>query len=316
MRTSRPVLASCVIFFAAAFVRADAALFLSEPFGTFGKWNPTGHSAVYLSGVCAEAPTRLRRCNPGEFGAVISRYHRIGGYDWIAIPLIPYLYAVEEPGQVPDFADRATVDALREEYRRRHLLEIVPDPHDERARNWDQLVGAAYDRRIYALQIETSEARDEELIEWLNSRENRSRFNIFYRNCADFSRSILNFYYPKAVRRSITADMGVTTPKQVAKSLVGHGRKNPEIALSRWIVEQIPGSRPESKPARGVLESVVKSKKYVVPLAVFQPMVAGGLAAGYVLRGRFDPKQEAKSLGPMELGGGAGSQAVYSASSP
>jgi hypothetical protein len=29
----------------------------------------------------------LRPCQPGELGVVISRYHRVGGYDWIAMPV-------------------------------------------------------------------------------------------------------------------------------------------------------------------------------------------------------------------------------------
>jgi hypothetical protein len=302
MKAGRWWIALCVLFSAAAVARADAVLFLSEPYGSFGKMNPTGHSAVYLTRVCADSPTKLRRCQPGELGAVVSRYHKISGYDWIAIPLIPYLYAVDDLQQVPESADRAAVDLMRDRYRCRHLLEIVPDADAKDAPNWTQLIGSAYDRRIYALKIETSEAQDDQLIELLNSLDNRSRFNILFRNCADFSRWILNSYYPKAVRRSITADVGITTPKQVAKSLVAYGRKNPDLALSRWIIEQVPGSRPISKPARGILESIVRSKKYVVPLAVFQPVVTGGVAAGYVLRGRFNPKQEAIALRPTDLG--------------
>lgn len=37
-------------------------------------------------------------------GVVVSRYHKIAGYDWIAIPVIPYLYAVEDVEEVPSFA--------------------------------------------------------------------------------------------------------------------------------------------------------------------------------------------------------------------
>src|SRR5690348_9029656 len=71
---------------------ANVTLFLDEPYGTFGGMNPTGHAAVYFSNICAARPTQLRRCNEGERGVVISRYHRVGGYDWLAVPLIPYLY--------------------------------------------------------------------------------------------------------------------------------------------------------------------------------------------------------------------------------
>ena len=85
--------------------------------------NPTGHSAVYLNHVCAASPTELRMCRPGESGVVISRYHKIGGLDWVAIPLIPYLYAVEDVSEVPQSVDQAQVAALRDAYRRKHLLE-------------------------------------------------------------------------------------------------------------------------------------------------------------------------------------------------
>src|SRR5690349_11319619 len=108
-------------------MRADAALLLEEPFGNFGAMNPTGHAAVYLSRICAETPTRLRRCIPGEVGVVLSRYHHIAGYDWIAIPLIPYLYAVEQPNEVPKAVDASMVAFLRYSYRRNHLWEIMPD---------------------------------------------------------------------------------------------------------------------------------------------------------------------------------------------
>ena len=81
--------------------RADVTLLLEEPYGTFGGMTPTGHAAIFLSRVCAASPLSLRRCRADELGVVISRYHRIGGYDWIAIPVIPYLYAVDQVAQVP-----------------------------------------------------------------------------------------------------------------------------------------------------------------------------------------------------------------------
>ena len=58
--------------------RAQAALFMEEPYGFFGTLNPTGHTAIYFEQVCAETPVKLRRCQPGELGAVIARYQGIG----------------------------------------------------------------------------------------------------------------------------------------------------------------------------------------------------------------------------------------------
>ena len=103
-----------LLFLTAAGARASVTLLLEEPFGTFGGMNPTGHAAVYLSRVCAATPLSLRRCEPGEQGVVISRYHRVGGYDWIAIPLLPYLYAVDNPDQVPTSVSVKEVAGLRE----------------------------------------------------------------------------------------------------------------------------------------------------------------------------------------------------------
>lgn len=284
--------------------RAGATLLLGEPYGGLERVSPTGHVAVYLDRVCATSPTELRRCGPGELGIVISRYDKIGGYDWIAIPVMPYLYAVERSSEVPEFSDVETVAALRDRYRRQYLRELVPDdPHGRPPKgNWVQLVGAAYDRKFYAFEIETQEAQDDELIQVFNSRTNKQRFNAFFRNCADFAKDVINFYYPKAVRRSIIADSGFTTPKQVAKSLVRYGQKHSELQFSAFVIEQVPGNLPRSKRIRGVLESLVKSKKYLVPLVVVHVWLTPGLAAGYVTTGRFNPSRHAVTVyGPADL---------------
>lgn len=275
--------------------RAGAAVLLGEPYGGLAKVSPTGHVAIYLDRVCADAPIQLRRCRPGEFGVVISRYNKIAGYDWIAIPLIPYLYAVERADEVPAFVDRKTVALLRDTYRRRYLLELVPNRPDGRIPkgDWVQLVGAAYDRRLYAFEIETLEARDDELIALLNSRRNKRRFNGLFRNCADFAKDIINFYYPKSVRRSIVADVGLTTPKQVAKSLVKFSQKHPELHFTGYSIEQVPGKLPRSTHVRGVMEALVKTKKYAVPMVLVHFTLTPALAVGYFTTGRFNPRKHA-----------------------
>src|ERR1044071_1370180 len=93
-------------------LQAQATLLLEEPYSYDGTFAGTGHAAVYLSSVCAETPTQLRRCRTGENGVVISRYHGVAGHDWIAIPLIPYLYAVKNPEDVPLYADAKLVALL------------------------------------------------------------------------------------------------------------------------------------------------------------------------------------------------------------
>jgi hypothetical protein len=283
---------------------ANATLFVQEPYGLFGAVNPTGHTAIYFSRICAETPVVLRRCSTGETGIVISRYRKISGYDWIAIPLIPYLYAVESFEDAPQRANSDTVASLRDEYRRKHLRELVPDgPRGQTPKgSWKELIGAAYNRRIYGFQIETSEAQDDHLILVLNSHKNESRFNLFFNNCADFSRHLLNRYYSTGIRRNYIGDLGMTTPLQLAKSLVVHAKHHQGPSLSIFFIQQVPDSRQPSHTIEGVAEGLVRSKKYILPLAALHPWIAGAIVAVYLGQGRFNLTQYAETAyGPKEL---------------
>jgi len=287
-----------LILFLGAFglrAKADATLLLEEPYGHFGAFTATGHAAVYLSGVCADSPTVLRRCREGETGIVISRYNKVAGHDWLAIPLLPYLYAVDEPEDIPLYANPKIVAFLRNEYRKKYLEAIAPDlPNGEPPEgNWTQLVGASYDRTIYGYTIETTPEQDERFIDAYNDRPNQSHFNLILHNCADFARGVINFYYPKTLHRNLIADVGITTPKQISKLLVKYSARHPELESSSFVIPQVPGSMGRSTPVYGVVESVLKSKKYLLPVAVLHPVVTGFLAAAYVTDGRFNPGRNA-----------------------
>jgi len=287
-------------------VQAGATLFLGEPYSYDGAFAGTGHAAIYLSGVCAESPVVLRPCAPGETGIVLSRYRGIGGYDWLAIPLIPYLYAVEKEEEIPLFADKKLVAFLRDRYRRDHLEAIVPDlPNGSTPDGaWYQLIGASYLRTIYAYQIETSPAQDAKLILTLNARSNRQRWTLITANCADFVRQIINFYYPHSAHRSIVGDLGVTTPKQVARTLSTYTSRHPELRTSTCVIPQIPGTIARSKRVRGVFEVMLTSKKYMLPLFLFHPYAAATAVAVYVEHWHFNPGKNAPILNAKhELGG-------------
>ena len=269
---------------------ASVALLMEEPYGHFGAMNPTGHSAVYLNHVCAASPTELRLCQPGESGVVISRYHKIAGLDWIAIPLIPYLYAVEDVSQVPQSVDQAQVNALRDAYRRKHLLDLAMNgSHGKTPKGeWTQLVGESYDRTIHGFEVVSTTDEDERFIALFNDRNNTGHFNILFHNCADFSRAVLNIYLPDAIHRSVVADLGMTSPKQVARSLVQYGRKHPELEMSAFMIPQVPGTIKRSKPVKGVAESLMKKKRYVIPMAILTPELTGGLVVAYLAKGRME----------------------------
>jgi hypothetical protein len=286
-----------LVLASASWAGASATLLLEEPYGKLGFFTATGHAAVYLSGVCAETPLVLRPCAPGELGAVISRYDGVGGYDWVAIPLIPYLYAVEQPDDIPLFVDGRVISFLRDQYRRKHLEELAPDLGNGQTPggNWYELVGSAYDRAAYGFEIETTQAQDEAFIRQYNAAPNRSHFHLSYRNCADFAKDVINFYYPKSLHRSVVADIGITTPKQMAKTIVKFSTRHPELDFSRFVIPQVPGNVARSTPVHGVVESFLKSKKYIVPSAVVSPIFAGCVAAVYegTGAGRFNPAKQA-----------------------
>jgi len=288
----RVLLAGIVLSAAAA--RADVTLLLEEPFGAFGGMTPTGHAALYLSRVCAETPFTLRRCAKGESGVVISRYHRVGRYDWMATPVVPYFYAVDRVEQVPREVSPKDVETLRDNYRRRYLEEIAPDAIDGSAPvgDWTQLVGAAYDRTIYAFGIQTTEDQDDAFIQAFNSGPNENHFKLLFHNCADFVRQAINFYYPDTVHRSLS-DVGIMTPKQAAKCLVRYSKRHPELHFASFVIPQVPGTVPRSRPVRGVIEALFKSKRYILPLAplaLLHPLFGGSLVVAWAEEGHFNPR--------------------------
>lgn len=308
----RCLLVVTVIFIGHSLLHAQATLLLEEPYSYDGTFAGTGHSAVYLSRVCAATPVRLRRCRPGELGVVISRYHGVAGYDWIAIPLIPYLYAVEKPSDIPLYADPKLVEFLRHQYlphlkaiashdsngasqnddRADQISKYQASEYDEPTGPWYELVGSAYDRTLYGFQVATRPEQDDALIRKLNSSPNLEAYSLLRRNCADFSKQIIDFYYPHAAHRSIIGDLGVTTPKQVAKTLVHYSKRHPVTEMTSFIIPQVPGMK-RSKPTHGVLESVLYSKKYMAALFFLHPIVAGTVETAYLTKWHFDPARNA-----------------------
>jgi hypothetical protein len=279
----------CLFAAAATYAHASVALLMEEPYGDFGAMNPTGHAAVYFNHICADSPTVLRPCHDGEYGVVISRYHKIDGYDWLAIPLVAYLYAVDSLADVPQTVDKEQVAALRDAYRKQHLLDLAPNnrqggsPKGE----WTELVGSSYDRTIHGFQVNSTPAQDQRFITTYNDRRNVGHFNLLFHNCADFSRVVLDIYLPHAIHRNFIADVGLMTPKQVARSLVAYGKKHPELDMTAFVIPQVPGSIRRSHPVDGVAESLVKSKKYLLPMVFLAPEVTGGVAVAYLVDGRM-----------------------------
>jgi hypothetical protein len=98
---------------------------------------------------------------------------------------------------------------------------------------------------------------------------------------------VLDIYMPHAIHRNFIADVGLMTPKQVARSLVSYSQKDPSVHMTAFVIRQVPGTIPRSHPVDGVAESLVKSKKYLIPLTILAPEVTGGVVVAYLADGRL-----------------------------
>jgi hypothetical protein len=158
-------------------------------------------------------------------------------------------------------------------------------PGDFFKAGWTQLVGASYERRIYAYRFETTEADDDRLIALLNGGENTTHFQLVYNNCSDFARLVLNNYFPGVFKRSVFPDAGATTPKQITYKLLRYARKHPETDLQVFVIPQVPGYHRKSSANHGIAESLITTG-YAVPIFVINPYMAGVLMVDYLARGR------------------------------
>jgi len=91
---------------------ADVVLFIEAPINFLGHVSSTGHAALLMDRVCSDDHIQMRLCRPGEDGSVVSRYKEINGYDWLAMPPGPYLFAVDSVDEVPNTVSVQEVDRL------------------------------------------------------------------------------------------------------------------------------------------------------------------------------------------------------------
>jgi hypothetical protein len=283
---------------------AAVTVLVGEPFGTFGTYVPVGHTTIFLDRVCADGPLRLRICRPGEpSGVALSRYDHIGPYDWLATPILEFLYAVERPQNVPPSATQEAVDSLRREYRHRYLAALFPDGRENTKPNseWWESVGMAYTRRLWGYQLASTPQQDVQFVAWMNARANRHRYGAYRANCADFAADAVSFYYPGLVKINHLADLGALLPKQLARSIYLYGRAHPEAAMQVVEIPQVPGSIPRSHAVRGGAESFLKTKRYIFPLAILQPEIALALCVLDLDHGDWQIARPARILTPETI---------------
>ncbi|HEV8076353.1 MAG TPA: hypothetical protein VGP66_10915 [Candidatus Acidoferrum sp.] len=291
-------LASLFVALATPPASADVGVVLNESLDeSMDRITGTGHTAVYFSNICAESPTKLRLCLPGELGSVMSTYINIGedqSFDWNIVPLNIYLYGVEDPRNRPIFASFKIKHALEERYRQNYLAGLCETPSCQTSgkAEWREMVAATMIRGVYMFVVDTSIDQDRRLIAKFNNSPNENHFNGATNNCADFARRIVNTYFPHAASRDVLNDFGMTSPKAVARSFTHYALRHPELNLRVLHFAQVPGTIKRSSDVRAGTEQLFRSKKLLIPMAVFADEALPVVAASYVLTGRFNPEKE------------------------
>jgi hypothetical protein len=278
--------------------RGDVGIVLNESMDTsVDRISGTGHSAVYFSRICPESPVRLRLCRPDENGSVMSNYINIGEnqrFEWNIVPLNIYLYGVEDPRFRPLFGSYKIKNLLEERYRTKYLAGYCDGPPCSTSykAEWREMVAATMIRSIYIFAIDTTVEQDKQLIAQFNSSPNENHFNGFTRNCATFTKRVINTYFPHAANADHINDFGMTTPKAIARSFAHYGVRNPELNFRVLHFAQVPGTIKRSSEVRSGTEQLYHSKKFLIPMLVFADYELPAVAASYLLTGRFSPERE------------------------
>ena len=96
----------------------------------------------------------------------------------------------------------------------------------------------------------------------------------------------------------------MTTPKQLASALHHYAKRHSELEFEVYELPQIPGEILRSGHLYGVTESFVKSKPYLLPLAVIEPVGIGTVAVAGITDHRYagetDERIVDKSFFPSE----------------
>ena len=293
------------IFFAGLFVAlacprapADVGVILNESLDeSMDRITGSGHMAVYFSRICADSPTKLRLCAPGELGSVMSTYINIGEdqpFEWNIVPLNIYLYGVENSRNRPIFGSFKIKHALEERYRQNYLSGYCATPACQASgkAEWREMVAATLIRGVYMFVVDTSVEQDRQLIAEFNNAPNQNHFNGATHNCADFARQVINTYFPHAASRDYINDFGMTSPKAVARTFTHYALRHPEINLRVMHFAQVPGTIKRSSEVRAGTEQLFRSKKLLIPMIVFANQALPVLAASYLFTGRFNPEHE------------------------
>jgi len=280
-------------------VRGDVGVVLNDPLDEgVARITASGHSSVYLSRVCPDSsPLKLRLCRPDEEGSVISNYQNYGedaDYAWNVVPLSVYLYGVDDPSGRPLLGLRKVKGLLEQNYRATALADYcsVPKCSDNKRANWKDAVGARLARTVYIFIVKTTLEQDLELIAKFNAVPNQSHFNPITNNCANFTKDVIETFFPDSVHGDFVNDLGITSPKAVARSFTRYALRHPDSEFRVEHYPQIPGDIKRTGPPRSGTEQMYHSKIWLPPMLAFASHEMPFIFLSYNLTGRFSPERE------------------------
>jgi hypothetical protein len=277
---------------------ADVGVVLNETLDeSVARVTGSGHTAVYFSRICPESPVKLRLCGPGEYGSVMSNYINLGEdeqFEWNIAPFSVYVYGVEDVTRRPIFGSPGIKKLLEEKYREQALAAYCGGRSCTTSgkAEWREMVAAGMSRSMYIFVVETTVQQDLDLIAKFNAMPNENHFNGVTRNCADFTKNVVDTYFPHSVHRDVINDFGMTSPKAVARTFSHYAQNHPESHFRVLHFSQLPGTIKRSTEPHSGTEQLYHSKKLLIPMVIFADHELPVAAAAYLLTGRFNPERE------------------------
>src|SRR5262245_38070873 len=290
--------AALLFHVAAPRASADVGMVLNESLDEdFDRISSTGHSAIYFSRICPDSPVKLRLCRPGELGSIMSNYVNIGedeSYEWNIVPLNIYLYGVEDHRNRRLFSSYKLKHLLEERYRQKYLASYCTTEScmTSSKSEWREMVAATMIRGVYIFTVSTTVEQDQQLIAEFNNSVNKNHFNGVTRNCADFTKHIINTYFPHAAKADYLNDFGMTSPKAVARTFTHYALHHPESNFRVMHFAQVPGVTKRSRTVRSGTEQLFHSGKLLVPMALISYYTVPVVTVSYFTTARFNAQRE------------------------
>jgi hypothetical protein len=274
--------------------KADIGVVVADPTNIGASaYTHSGHSLVYLSGICAVTPVQARLCNAGEQGSIVTTYPPFGeteNYAWNLVPLSLYLQGSLSTSDRLLYGSKPVKEALEVHAREGYFQDVCGEgvcpqaPHSY----WRNLVDTTADRDVFIFAVNTTPAQDQIAVDWLNTRSNVNHYNPFTNNCAVFTSSLVNLIFPHSVHRDFPNDLGMMAPKAAARSFTHWALKRPGLGFHTMHFAQQPGDLPRSGLAQSGTETAFHMKKYLIAAALIgDHEVAGSFFVAYFLTGRF-----------------------------